>query len=49
MYIYIYIYIYTLLEVILTDFTRLETDTATAEAAESDEYKKYMFESEKEI
>merc|ERR1719253_1622405 len=36
------------LEVILTDFTRLETDTATAEAAEADEYKKYMFESEKD-
>jgi len=36
------------LEVILTDFTRLETDTATAEASESDEYKNYMFESEKD-
>jgi len=36
------------LEVILTDFTRLETDTATAEASEADEYKNYMFESEKD-
>jgi len=36
------------LEVILTDFNRLETTTATDEAAEADEYKKYMFESEKD-
>jgi len=36
------------LEVILTDFTRLETETANSEAAEADEYKKFMFESEKD-
>jgi len=36
------------LEVILADFTRLETETATTEATEADEYKKYMFESEKD-
>merc|ERR1719189_3359887 len=35
------------LEVILTDFTRLESETTTAEAAEQDQYKKFMFESEK--
>jgi len=36
------------LEVILTDFTRLESETATAEAAESDEYDRFMFESSKD-
>merc|ERR1719373_137145 len=36
------------LEVILTDFTRLEAETVSAEAAELSEYKKYMFESEKD-
>jgi len=36
------------LEVILTDFTRLESETATSEAAEADQYKKFMFESEKD-
>jgi 6-pyruvoyl-tetrahydropterin synthase len=36
------------LEVILTDFSRLESDTATAEATEADEYKTFMFESEKD-
>merc|ERR1719336_1971743 len=36
------------LEVILTDFTRLETDTTNSEAAEAEEYKKFMFESEKD-
>merc|ERR1711972_309299 len=35
------------LEVILTDFARLESDTTTAEATELAEYKKYYFESEK--
>merc|ERR1719356_773956 len=34
------------LEVILTDFTRLEAETAASEAAELAEYKKYMSESE---
>lgn len=36
------------LEVILTDFARLEAETTTAEATELAEYKKYMFESEKD-
>jgi ribosomal protein S15P/S13E len=36
------------LEVILTDFARLESETTTAEATELAEYKKYMFESEKD-
>jgi predicted nucleic acid-binding Zn-ribbon protein len=36
------------LEVILTDFARLESETTTAEATELDAYKKYMFESEKD-
>jgi len=35
------------LEVILSDFARLETDTSTSEAMEVDAFKKYMFESEK--
>merc|ERR1719506_495019 len=34
------------LEVILSDFTRLESETTTAEAQEAEEYKKYMNESE---
>jgi len=36
------------LEVILTDFTRLESETASSEAAEGEAYKKFMFESEKD-
>mmetsp|Transcript_116682 Transcript_116682/g.238673 ORF Transcript_116682/g.238673 Transcript_116682/m.238673 type:complete len:698 (+) Transcript_116682:88-2181(+) len=36
------------LEVILTDFTRLEAETATSEAMELEQYKKYMFESKKD-
>merc|ERR1719198_542871 len=36
------------LEVILTDFTRLESETATSEAMELDQYKTYMFESKKD-
>lgn len=36
------------LEVILSDFARLEAETSSDEAQESDEYKKYMFESEKD-
>merc|ERR1719258_211133 len=36
------------LEVILSDFTRLESETATAEAQETDEYKTFMFESKKD-
>jgi len=36
------------LEVVLTDFARLESDTSTAEAAEQDEYEKYIFESKKD-
>jgi len=36
------------LEVILTDFARLESDTATSEATEADEYKTFSFESEKD-
>merc|ERR1712039_646397 len=36
------------LEVILTDFNRLESETSAAEAAESDAYDKYMFESKKD-
>merc|ERR1740129_1547131 len=35
------------LEVILTDFTRLESETATSEAMETESHKKFMFESEK--
>merc|ERR1719335_710757 len=36
------------LEVILTDFSRLEAETVASEAAELSEYKKYMAESEKD-
>merc|ERR1719353_1355475 len=36
------------LEVILTDFSRLESETAAAEAEEEDEYKTFMFESKKD-
>uniref|UniRef100_A0A7S0A6D7 Uncharacterized protein n=1 Tax=Pyrodinium bahamense TaxID=73915 RepID=A0A7S0A6D7_9DINO len=36
------------LEVILTDFTRLESETSSAEATEQDEYEKFMFESKKD-
>merc|ERR1719353_2845335 len=36
------------LEVILTDFARLESDTAAAEAEESNEYKNFMHESTKD-
>jgi len=36
------------LEVILADFARLEAETSSAEATEVDEFKKYMFESEKD-
>jgi len=36
------------LEVILTDFTRLESETATSESMELDQYKQYMFESSKD-
>merc|ERR1740138_1591761 len=36
------------LEVILTDFTRLESETAASEAEEEDEYKTFMFESKKD-
>jgi septal ring factor EnvC (AmiA/AmiB activator) len=36
------------LEVILTDFARLESETTTAEATELAEYKKYYFEAEKD-
>jgi predicted nucleic acid-binding Zn-ribbon protein len=35
------------LEVILTDFARLESETAAAEASEVQEFKSYMFESQK--
>merc|ERR1719316_1500816 len=35
------------LEVILTDFSRLESDTTTQEATEKDAYDKYMYESNK--
>lgn len=37
------------LEVILADFARLESETTSTEAAELEEYKKYMFESEKDM
>jgi len=37
-----------MLEVILTDFSRLESETSTDEAMESDEFKNFMFESEKD-
>lgn len=36
------------LEVILTDFTRLESETASSEATEQDQYEKFMFESKKD-
>merc|ERR1712217_925150 len=36
------------LEIILTDFNRLESETSAAEAAESDSYDKFMFESKKD-
>jgi len=36
------------LEVILTDFQRLESETAASEAEQEDEYKNYMFESKKD-
>merc|ERR1719191_1616399 len=36
------------LEVILSDFARLESATSTAEATEQEEYEKYMFESNKD-
>merc|ERR1719217_1710928 len=36
------------LEVILTDFARLESETTTMEAEEEDSYKKFMFESKKD-
>jgi len=36
------------LEVILSDFARLESETSTDEAMETDEYKNFMFESEKD-
>jgi len=36
------------LEVILTDFARLEAETTTAEGAEQEDYEKYMFESKKD-
>merc|ERR1719464_2191431 len=36
------------MEVILADFVRLESDTATSEQAEADEHKRFMFEAEKD-
>ena len=36
------------LEVILTDFQRLESETAASEAEEEDEYTNFMFESKKD-
>jgi len=36
------------LEVILSDFTRLESETASSEAEEADTYKTFMFESKKD-
>merc|ERR1712008_471573 len=36
------------LEVILTDFVRLQSETEASEQAEVDEFKKFMFESEKD-
>jgi len=36
------------LEVILTDFSRLESETSASEAEEADEYKTFMFESKKD-
>jgi len=37
------------MEVILSDFVRLESETATSEQAEADEHKRFMFETEKDI
>jgi len=37
-----------MLEVILSDFSRLESETTTSEAEEADEYKTFMFESKKD-
>merc|ERR1719161_539042 len=37
------------LEVILSDFERLESDTTSQEATEAEEYDKYMFESKKDV
>merc|ERR1719181_605367 len=36
------------LEVILSDFARLESETSNAEATEQEDYDKYMFESKKD-
>eukprot|EP00929_Paragymnodinium_shiwhaense_P004224 TRINITY_DN1049_c0_g1_i1.p1 TRINITY_DN1049_c0_g1~~TRINITY_DN1049_c0_g1_i1.p1 ORF type:complete len:708 (-),score=249.43 TRINITY_DN1049_c0_g1_i1:88-2211(-) len=36
------------LEVVLTDFSRLESETSAQEAEEKDEYQKFMFESKKD-
>merc|ERR1712190_275384 len=36
------------LEVILSDFARLESETAAAEESAEDEYKKFMFDSKKD-
>merc|ERR1719171_2255677 len=36
------------LEVILSDFSRLESETSTEESMEAEEYKNYMFEAEKD-
>jgi len=36
------------LEVILSDFARLEAETSTSEATEQEDYEKYMFESKKD-
>jgi len=36
------------LEVILSDFARLQSETETSEAAEQDEFEKYMFDSKKD-
>merc|ERR1719223_1261118 len=37
------------LEVILTDFVRLDSETTTAEAAEKDQYDEFMFQSRKSV
>merc|ERR1719230_1650534 len=37
-----------MLEVILSDFTRLDSETDTSEAQQAEEYKNYMFESTKD-
>merc|ERR1719379_2907000 len=37
------------LEVILTDFSRLESDTTSEEATETEEYDNFMFESKKDV